>query len=74
MSTLAPPPISLYYTTLTFILTSTSKTRKRDKVKLLAAMRAPPESVPIMVLLRQKKKAGEDVKAIADAMLAAAGS
>jgi len=27
-----------------------------------------------MVLLRQKKKAGEDVKAIADAMLAAAGS
>jgi len=74
VSTLAPPPISLYYTTLTFILTSTSKTRKRDKVKLLAAMRAPPESVPIMVLLRQKKKAGEDVKAIADAMLAAAGS
>ena len=50
------------------------KTHKRDKVKLLAAMRAPPESVPIMVLLRQKKKAGEDVKAIADAMLAAAGS
>jgi len=67
-------PRSLYYTTLNFILTSISKTRKRDKVKLLAAMRAPPESVPIMVLLRQKKKAGEDVKAIADAMLAAAGS
>ena len=74
MSTPTSPPISLYYPTLTFILTSTSKTRKRDKVKLLAAMRAPPESVPIMVLLRQKKKAGEDVKAIADAMLAAAGS
>jgi hypothetical protein len=36
-------------------------------------MRAPPESVPILVLLRQKKKAGEDVKAIAGAMLAAAG-
>jgi hypothetical protein len=37
-------------------------------------MRAPHEAVPIMVLLRQKKKAGEDVKTLADAMLAAAGS
>jgi hypothetical protein len=37
-------------------------------------MRAPAEAVPIMVLLRQKKKAGEDVKAITDAMLASAGS
>ncbi|RMZ66600.1 hypothetical protein GMOD_00001950 [Pyrenophora seminiperda CCB06] len=42
--------------------------------KLLAAMRAPHESVPILVLLRQKKKAGEDVRDIADTMLAAAES
>jgi hypothetical protein len=35
-------------------------------------MRAPPEATPIMVLLRQKKKEGADVKAIADAMLASA--
>ena len=47
---------------------------KLNKFKAkMAAMRAPAEAAPIVVLLKQKKKEGVDVQPIVDSMLAVAG-
>ncbi|KAL6704726.1 hypothetical protein ACN47E_007647 [Coniothyrium glycines] len=51
-----------------------SKMGKRGKIRAkFQALGAPVEAVPILVLLKQKKKEGGDVQTIIDTMLAAVG-
>jgi len=43
-------------------------------VPKVAALRAPKEAVPVMLLLTQKKKAGADIAIIVGDMLRVAGA